>query len=234
MEPIKRYVDEITERNRARLEALQQAHQDGLARLGLVDRPTTNSMTWTDYLAEQKKIPESHWRGFDAYCPALQAAQQKAIEFVTQNNPAALVLSGPPGTGKSHLAGVIRAQLSADLVAEPDLVAKIQSGYSGEGETEDKILIKYKMAHALILDDVGTAHVRPESLSWIEGIYWRLLDRRAQMGLKTVITTNLSLRQLRHRLGERATSRLMGMMGTREDGYVDLFDVSDYRVRGWR
>jgi hypothetical protein len=85
----------------------------------------------------------------------------------------------------------------------------------------------------LILDDVGTAHVRAESLEWLHGIYWRILDHRADTGRRTVITTNLTLAEVGVRIGPRAMSRLMGMMGSLDAGLVDL-TVSDYRLRGWR
>ncbi len=144
-----------------------------------------------------------------------------------------LVLAGDCGCGKTHLARVIRDQCGCILVSEPELVQCIQAGYSGQGETEDHILARYRIVKGLILDDVGTAHVRAESRTWIEGIYWRLLDMRATRKLRTVITTNLELAGLGTRLGQRAMSRLMGMMGSME-GYVDMFGVPDYRARGWK
>jgi hypothetical protein len=47
-----------------------------------------------------------------------------------------------------------------------------------------------------------------------------------------VITTNLTFEQLGRRIGGRAYSRLLGMMAGHN--YVDLFGVSDYRLRAWQ
>jgi DNA replication protein DnaC len=95
------------------------------------------------------------------------------------------------------------------------------------------IMGQYRRAPLLILDDVGVGHVRQESLPWLHDIYWRLFDRRAELRLPALVTTNLSLDELPGRLGQRGFSRLLGMMGG-PDNFIDLFSVPDYRARGWK
>jgi DNA replication protein DnaC len=177
------------------------------------------------------------WLGFDAYCPKLVAAKRRVAEWFNEgfDRGEALVLAGSYGSGKTHLARVVLGACEPHLVhmiSEPDLVANIRATYDGDG-SEKLIIAQYRRARLLILDDVGTAHVTEKSKPWLEDVYWRILDRRAEMGLPTMLTTNLSLYELGQRLGGRALSRLQGMMGG-EDGYVDMFGVADYRMRGWQ
>jgi len=157
-------------------------------------------------------------------------------KFVNKTGPLGLVLSGGRGVGKTHLARVVAnfMQLRCVMVAECDLVARIQASYSGSGEPEETIIGRLRRAEFLVIDDLGTAHVRAESQTWIEGIYWRILDRRYERKLPTMVTTNLDLAQIGLRIGDRAMSRLMGMMESRDAGLVDLSGVGDWRLRGWQ
>jgi len=182
------------------------------------------------------------WRGFNPYCPALEHAKRAVADWYTDglDRGQALVLSGPPGTGKTHLALVVLAAYGAPhqawMISEADMVANLRSSYQGGGRsTEQMIIAQYRRAPLLILDDVGVAYVKSDSQGWIEDIYWRIFDRRAELRLGTLITTNLSFADLPGRLGSRAFSRLCGAMGgTKElikENLVSLAGVEDYRRR---
>jgi len=173
------------------------------------------------------------WRGFQFYDDRLLQAKRQLVDWYNDglDRGEALVLAGPPGTGKTHLAYVVLAAYGAPhqsfMIGEPDLVANVRASYDGEG-SERMIMAQYRRAPLLILDDLGTAYVKqPE---WIQDIYWRILDRRAELKLATLITTNLDMPALSDRLGGRAYSRLMGMLGN-EANYVNLFGLDDYRLR---
>lgn len=56
----------------------------------------------------------------------------------------------------------------------------------------------------LIIDDLGAA----KASDWTEEITYRLINRRYNYELPTLITTNLPIRDLRAYLGDRVTSRL--------------------------
>lgn len=172
------------------------------------------------------------WLGFETHCPELVAAKQSIGKWWNDgfDQGQAIVLAGNTGSGKTHLARVILGICPPHLswmISEPDMLATIKATYSGDG-SEGLVIGNYKRAHLLILDDVGTAHVKEKT--WLHEIYWRILDRRAELKLPTLITTNLQ--DLDSWLGNRALSRLMGMMGSKES-YVDMFSVADYRKRGW-
>ena len=103
---------------------------------------------------------------------------------------------------------------------------------SGDGQ-EGLVINNYKRAHLLILDDVGTAHVKEQSQTWLHDIYWRIFDRRVELFLPPMITPTHLLEEFKKRLGQRAFSRLQGMM-VNDENYIDMFDVEDYRQRNWK
>lgn len=149
-----------------------------------------------------------------------------------------LVLCGHPGCGKTHLArvavGWFNDPLYALMVAEPALKEDIQATYGREGMGSERAIIgRLRRAPRLILDDVGTAHVKPDSMPWFQEIYWRLLDQRAERDMPVMITTNLGIPDLAEWLGARAFSRLSGLVGNRDKNVVDMFAVRDYRMREW-
>lgn len=176
------------------------------------------------------------WLGFDAYCPKLQAAKRAVADWFNDglDRGEAIVLAGGYGCGKTHLARVVLYAFG-DLVhirmlSEPDLLAYIRASYNGDG-SEKMLIATIRRVQLLILDDVGAGHVRDESQGWLEDIYWRILDRRAEMKLPMLITTNLPLAELGDRIGGKAFSRLSGMMPG-PGSYVGMFDVEDFRIRG--
>jgi DNA replication protein DnaC len=59
----------------------------------------------------------------------------------------------------------------------------------------------------LILDDLGAARTS----EWVEEITYRLINRRYNLMLPTLITTNLAMGDLRAQLGDRVASRLAEM-----------------------
>lgn len=180
-------------------------------------------------------MANDNWLGFNAYCTELEDAKKRVGQWYNEgfDRGQALVLAGNTGCGKTHLARVILNICPPHLVlmvSEPDMLAAIKATYSGDGN-EGLVINNYKRAHLLIIDDVGTAHVKEQSRSWLHEIYWRIFDRRAERFLPTMLTTNLH--DLDSWLGKRALSRLLGMMGNKEN-YVDLFSVADYRRRDWK
>lgn len=190
--------------------------------------PTSNGRSSATYDA---------WLGFETYHPKLEKARRRVGEWYNDgfDRGHALVLAGSYGCGKTHLARVVMGACEPHLVlmiGEPDMLANVKATYGGDG-SEGLVIANYRRAPLLIIDDVGTAHVKPDSRTWLEEIYWRIFDRRAELGLPTLITTNLSFYELGQWIGGRALSRLQGMMGDQEN-YVDMFGVGDYRVRGWK
>lgn len=193
----------------------------------------------------------NEWEGLDLTAhPKLREAVRQVVAWYGREK-GILLLAGDCGSGKTHLAKVVYDKFggpafildwtvtpvesvrNAVFYTEPDLFSDIRQSYGDKraGQTEGEIVKMCQRALLLILDDLGVAHIKDESLPWAQDIYWRILDARA--GKPTLITTNLKIDQIPARIGKRAFSRLMGALGG-EVGYVDMFGVPDYRFRDWQ
>lgn len=196
--------------------------------------------------------PVSQWYGLNLSHPKLITAKRKIADWYNRGS-GALVLAGDPGCGKTHIAKVVydlhgagghtinwikdedgntiaETVRNAVFYAEPDLFADIRESYGGRGQNEKQIISACKRSRLLILDDIGVAYIKDETLAWAYDIYWKIFDARVDKF--TLITTNLTNDQIAARIGRRALSRLMEAMGS-EDSIIDLFGVPDYRQRGW-
>lgn len=122
-----------------------------------------------------------------------------------------LLLAGVTGAGKTHQAyGAIRALAQAGIgvrwraTTAADLYAGLRPRPGVDSEAE---LAAVARCPLLILDDLGAA----KASEWVEEITYRLINRRYNLMLPTLITTNLAIADLRAHLGDRITSRLAQM-----------------------
>jgi DNA replication protein DnaC len=122
-----------------------------------------------------------------------------------------LLIAGPTGTGKTHQAyGAIRSLLAAGVrlrwhaTTAADLYATQRPRPGHDAERDLQALMRCPL---LVLDDLGAA--KPSE--WTEEITYRLVNHRYEQFLPTLITTNLTIRDLRDALGDRVTSRLAEM-----------------------
>ena len=156
---------------------------------------------------------------FDNFDRRGQAVDEKALDSLKQAYSLArefaeephlwLVLLGPTGCGKTHLAAAIANQLIARgrqpyFVVVPDLLDHLRAAYSPDSKIPyDELFEAIRTAPMLILDDLG-AH---SSTPWAEEKLFQLINHRYNHRLPTVITTNLTMDEL-DRLDERLASRL--------------------------
>ena len=163
-------------------------------------------------------------------CPALETGVQAILDWFETGwkKGCSLLVTGGTGVGKTHLLTRITeaAAPTALMVAESKLFADIRER-ERLGD-EDDVVARYASFPLLLLDDVGSA--RAKSKEWVWGVYQDLFDRR--IGMATVVATNLRGQTFIDYIGRRAWSRLSGSLGG-PDGVVKLWDVPDYRQRGW-
>ncbi|NBE51657.1 ATP-binding protein [Streptomyces boluensis] len=122
-----------------------------------------------------------------------------------------LLMAGVVGAGKTYQAyGAVRRLVQSGVgvrwraTTAADLYAELRPRPGADSERE---LAAVSRCPLLIIDDLGAA----KSSEWVEEVTYRLINRRYNYELPTLITTNLAIKDLRSYLGDRVTSRLAQM-----------------------
>ena len=138
----------------------------------------------------------------------IEKAFQTAREYAEEPH-GWLVILGPDGCGKTHLAAAIgnfRSELGIApvLISVPDLLDHLRSTFSpGSSTTLDQRFEQVRNATLLILDDLGTQSSSP----WAREKLYQLFNHRYNNELPTVITTADRLEDIDPRLRSRMLDR---------------------------
>lgn len=181
---------------------------------------------------EAAGIPERyrdcHFDGFRERNLHLRKALEAAREFVDlyPATPTGLLLVGPAGRGKTHLACAILSELierkgvSGIYVDFSDLLLKIQSSFRSEADaSKESILTPFVETDLLVLDELGASKPHP----WVLDVLYTLLNTRYNRKKLTVATSNFEdepdmssgeRERLEDRVGYRIRSRLYEMCST--------------------
>lgn len=129
---------------------------------------------------------------------------------LSKETKSGLLICGDVGVGKTHLAVAIlstafRKGISAAMVYIPDLLAELRK----EMQDDEKkgLADKVRSRRFLVLDDLGAE----KASEWTEQELARLINYRYENMLPTVITTNLTRKELIEKLGQRGADRLNQM-----------------------
>lgn len=158
---------------------------------------------------------------------------QKILEYCQRysynfsENSASLFFKGGTGLGKTHLAlaianevisrgfGVIYSAVQNFAVAiEKERFEKNDDGIS---DTNSQLL----SCDLLIIDDLGTEF----SSSYVNSVLYNIINSRLVARKPTIISTNLSMKELEFRYSERFASRIAGQYNQ------FVFVGSDIRIR---
>ncbi len=156
---------------------------------------------------------------------SLTGARARAREFVDAYPAieAGLLLVGPSGRGKTHLACAILSELVATkgvtglYVDFSDLLMKIQTSFRPDADfSKESVLTPYAEAEVLVLDELGASKPHP----WVLDVLYSLLNSRYNRKKVTVATSNFEdevdpssgeREKLEDRIGYRLRSRLYEM-----------------------
>lgn len=142
--------------------------------------------------------------------------------------PQGLLMTGPVGCGKSHLAvailrGVIEKGHSGLYYNSPDLLRDIRSTFDESSElTEDELIEHVSEVDLLVLDDLGAEKIS----DFVLDRFYLIVNKRYEECRPLIVTTNLDEETLRNRLGGRILSRFDEMCPR-----FGPFPQEDYRRR---
>lgn len=133
--------------------------------------------------------------------------------MVMKNKSIGLLIHGAPGNGKTHTTACITNELISKMVpvicvSINALLDRIKETYNKWGkEGEETVLRSLQNADLLIIDDLGTE----QNTDWSQTRIYNILDSRYRNGLPLIVTTNLTLEELKEKYHARTYSRLIDM-----------------------
>ena len=146
-------------------------------------------------------------RAADPESRELFAAAREAAERFAESAEGWLLISGPNGSGKTHLAAAIANRViergrPALFVHVPDLLDHLRAAFSPQAEISyDDLFEQVRNAPLLVLDELGSHSATP----WAEEKLRQIINHRFNAQLPTVVTTTAREHELDPYLRVRLT-----------------------------
>ena len=165
---------------------------------------------------------------------------KRYVTAVLLNKPAHLVMSGKAGVGKSHLAMSIawevlkRSNYAKKIlfISYQEMLEQIRFSYNNQElrrVIEGSLIADIKTADLVIIDDVGAELGKSAVASREFGASTLNSFLEARQDRATVITTNLSSKELSESYGSRIVSR----MYSHSEGFsIKMNRTADKRIKG--
>lgn len=181
----------------------------------LIERQSFSNFSLEGYAGDDLKLMTKN----------VETAKSYAENFAKRRGN--LLLIGSTGTGKTHISTSIAAEIihqGFDVIYDStqNIIADFESDRfkSGYGQHES-MSDKYLECDLLIIDDLGTEFMNQFTVSCL----YNLINTRQNKGLATIISTNLSAKELAGKYEGRIYSRIVGC-----DYTVLFFAGKDRRI----
>lgn len=139
-------------------------------------------------------------------------AQQYVDDYKVSPKPMNMLINGPTGSGKTHIAVAILNEICLDMKITKSLrfipafalANKVMSTWSNPDKQEEEIYLEYADIDLLVIDDIGydDSGRRAQIINQI--VYRRHLNYKS-----TIVTTNLSNENLLKYFENRTSSRFL-------------------------
>ena len=164
--------------------------------------------------------------------PGTEEAYKTCRLYADEKLSPVLVLLGSVGTGKTHLAEAVAAQMMGhgNVVRYVQASALLNAMYATMGSATDNLsdyVHDLKISRLLVIDDLGVG----APTEWAQGQIGDLIDDRIQQNRRLLITTNLlTYEAAEHKLGTRIADRLYDVTS----GTVGQVLMACESYRHWR
>lgn len=164
-----------------------------------------------EYYSKEKPI-DKQYSPFENVSSIVEHSKKFVKRFSTQElDRGNLLIYGETGLGKTFLTNCIAKDLldsghSVLYLSAGELFESVLAGYLMNQKIELEDLFRYIYnSELLIIDDLGTELTNNFVLSQL----FEIINQRGISGRSTLISTNLSMKQLRDRYSERIMSRII-------------------------
>ncbi len=184
-----------------------------------------------DRLFRDSTLPE-RWRSrtFDAYklSPSNRSAYEMAKQYAINFDPKAgrgLLLTGDVGLGKTHLAAAVTMDLlgkghSVIFGTVSSLLAQIRNTYDDDRESEMQVKGRLSNCDLLVIDEIGKEKVN----AWVAQTVYDIVNARYERNKALIVTTNLSLTEIRARYDRRIEDVKIGVGSAIVDRMIEMCD----------
>lgn len=150
-------------------------------------------------------------------------------ESFDKNDGEGLIFTGDVGTGKTHLAAAIAAEIirkysaTVEFVSYTEVLTDMKAAFSNHSDEAYMLEERMRKADLLVIDDLGKEKPSP----FTNELFYRVVNGRYKDKLPMIITSNHGVGSLSERLDYSVFSRLVAMCKVVEMRGID-YRMKDY------
>ncbi len=150
-------------------------------------------------------------------------------EKFDKNDGEGLLFTGDVGTGKTHLAAAISAEIirkysaTVEFVSYTEALATMRAAFSESNNNDVKLEERMRKADLLVIDDLGKENIS----AFTKNVLYRVVNGRYKDKLPLIITSNYGIESLSERLDYGTFSRIADVCKVVEMRGID-YRMKDY------